>query len=156
MEITVLRPGRISRCATLGGMWDADLIRERISRLAQEDPALQRFGARRHRYAFGPVLAEREVREYEERHSFRFPAAYRDFLLTVGNGGAGPYYGLFRHDGSEANWLPRRGPARIEPGSLARPFPHVGSFQLPEAIAPCPVHPHAPYDVTPAGGTARS
>jgi hypothetical protein len=122
-------------------MWDADLIRDRISQLAQEDSGHKRFGARRHCYTFGPVLAEEEVRAYEERHGFRFPPAYRDFLLTVGDGGAGPYYGLFRHDGSEANCTPRRDPAQIEPGSLAKPFPHTRSFQLPEVIASCPVHP---------------
>lgn len=37
---------------------------------------------------------ERTLASYEERHSFRLPEEYRDFLLTMGDGPAGPAYGL--------------------------------------------------------------
>jgi hypothetical protein len=145
-EGELIRRVQIPRRAKLESMWDADLIRDRIRWLAREDPGLKRFGAKRHRYHLGLALTEDIIRGYEERHDFRFPAAYRDFLLTVGDGGAGPCYGLFHYDGSEANWAPRRIAAEIEPGSLAKPFPHTGSFQLPESVSPCPIHPCAHDD----------
>ena len=38
--------------------------------------------------------AEETVQKYEEQQGVRLPEEYRDFLLSVWNGGAGPYYGL--------------------------------------------------------------
>lgn len=46
-------------------------------------------------FELSPVIAEDRVREFEQSHSIRLPSEYRDFLVQIGNGGAGPYYGLF-------------------------------------------------------------
>jgi hypothetical protein len=47
--------------------------------------------------SLGPVLPEREVAAFENRHSVTLPDGYRRFLREVGNGGDGPpYYGLAR------------------------------------------------------------
>jgi SMI1 / KNR4 family (SUKH-1) len=127
-------------------VWDAGHIRRRIRELAGEDPGLKRFGASRHRYRLGPTLTETAVRRFEAMHEISFPPSYRTFLLEVGDGGAGPYYGLFRHDGSEENWKPRRLPCQYEPGSLARPFPHISGFSIPDPVPPCAVHPSAAAD----------
>jgi hypothetical protein len=40
-------------------------------------------------------LAEGDVLAFERGHNVRLPTEYRHFLTAVGNGGAGPYYGIF-------------------------------------------------------------
>ena len=73
-----------------------DFIRKAVAALARRDRELMHFGASRHRYRFNPPLAEREVTAFEQRHGIRLPQDYRGFLIEVGNGGAGPHYGVFR------------------------------------------------------------
>lgn len=69
-------------------------VRESLRALADADPRFTRFGAAAHRYQPRPVLSERRVAELESSAGLRLPEDYRDFLLEVGDGGAGPYYGL--------------------------------------------------------------
>src|SRR5215468_9209330 len=71
-------------------------VRNAIEALKQRDSAFELFGAAWHRYQLNPRLSELEVTEFENRHGIRLPEAYRDFVLNVGDGGAGPYYGVFR------------------------------------------------------------
>ena len=46
-------------------------------------------------FEWNPVIAEDRVEAFERCHSIRLPSEYRDFLTQIGNGGAGPYYGIF-------------------------------------------------------------
>src|SRR5215470_8995398 len=71
-------------------------IRNAIEALRERDSTFQLFGALRHRYELNPQLNELEVAEFEQQRSIRLPEAYRHFVLNVGDGGAGPYYGVFR------------------------------------------------------------
>lgn len=52
------------------------------------------FGAQTHGYVLQPPLSDEEVAQFERENRVALPAAYRDFLLKAGNGGAGPAYGL--------------------------------------------------------------
>ena len=65
-----------------------------LARLRELDPDLQQFGALDHEYRLRPVLSEQEIEAFEQEHGLALPADYRQFLSHVGNGGAGPYYGL--------------------------------------------------------------
>lgn len=46
-------------------------------------------------YELNPVIAEDRVELFEHAYLIRLPSEYRDFLVQIGNGGAGPYYGIF-------------------------------------------------------------
>jgi hypothetical protein len=104
-------------------VWHVDHICARLAAMAEADPECQKFGARRHHYMLGPVLAEAEVIAFEERHRVILPQAYRSFLTAVGDGGAGPDYGLFPLE--KAGALTTAMEEREMPDFLATPFPHT-------------------------------
>jgi len=95
--------------------WNQNEIRARLMVLAGDDPS------RHHgRYELGPVLSKEQVRRFEQRYGVTLPESYRSFVTTVGDGGAGPYNGLWSLSRAygpedEAWW----------PGFLATPFPHT-------------------------------
>ena len=69
-------------------------IKAKLAELKQRDNGLRVFGATTHQYGLNRVIAENTLDSFERTHDIRLPEGYRDFLLTIGNGGAGPYYGL--------------------------------------------------------------
>ncbi|WP_328944949.1 SMI1/KNR4 family protein [Streptomyces sp. NBC_00250] len=74
--------------------WDETEVRARIRQLSARDPECARFGSGMHRYELRPALPEAEIRAFEEEHGIRLPPDYRDFVAGVGDGPAGPAYGL--------------------------------------------------------------
>jgi hypothetical protein len=75
------------------------------------------------------------VRDFEELHRVRLPPDYRDFLLSIGNGGAGPYYGVFKlgemDDGFDYKaWRENDGFI----GVLSEPFPHTNPWNDPSGM----------------------
>ncbi|MEV0404920.1 HEAT repeat domain-containing protein [Actinoallomurus sp. NPDC050550] len=76
------------------------------------------FGEEQHRFRLGPPLTAAAVRRFETEHQIALPRGYRDFLMMLGHGGAGPYYGLL----PLGSWrYSVRGD--LPSGHLARPFP---------------------------------
>lgn len=73
-------------------------LTEAVHHVATHDEALEQFGARVHRYAFGEKLTKERVAEIEREHGCKLPADYAGFLTRVGGHGAGPYYGLLPLD----------------------------------------------------------
>lgn len=108
-------------------IFDSNVLRQKLSALRARDLDLAVFGASSHRYELHPPLSEREVRVFEERHCVVLPDDYRAFIMTLGNGGAGPSYGVFRlgeMDGGE-------GYDKWSVGDLAARFPHETAWNLP-------------------------
>lgn len=68
-------------------------VREAVAALAAADPAHRRFGAAQHRYALGPAMTEAALVAVEADLG-ALPEDLRAFVLEVGDGGAGPGYGL--------------------------------------------------------------
>jgi hypothetical protein len=71
------------------------LLRE----LRDLDPHRRVFGSRPHGgwghdYRFNPCLSETDITTFETQYSLVLPEEYRQFLLRLGNGGAGPNYGI--------------------------------------------------------------
>jgi len=100
-----------------------------IDRLRTANPPPDVFGARHHRFVLNIPLPEPEVAAFEMAHRIRLPDEYRRFLVDVGNGGAGPYYGLFklgeRMDLRDlCSWTENDGVV----GVPAEPFPHSGAW----------------------------
>lgn len=73
---------------------DAPKIVDRLRFLRETDRDLAVFGANGHKYELRPRIDEGKVVEFEHRYSVCIPGEYRRFLIDVGNGGAGPYYGI--------------------------------------------------------------
>lgn len=78
-------------------------IRETVLRLVDElralDPRRRVFGAAKsgssgHDYRFDDRLSIADVRAFEGKHGVALPADYREFVTEVGDGGAGPHYGI--------------------------------------------------------------
>jgi hypothetical protein len=65
-----------------------------LRRLRAADTRFRVFGSKHHHYRLGPTLRERELAAFESENRIRLPNDYRRFLAVVGNGGAGPFYGL--------------------------------------------------------------
>jgi hypothetical protein len=104
-------------------------IRATVDRIRASPHSGRVFGASLHRFEFNPVLTEDGVSCFESRFRVRLPTEYRRFLTEVGNGGAGPCYGLFPvgmvNEGDDhvpwerADWLV---------GDPSLPFPHTGEW----------------------------
>lgn len=71
-------------------------IKAKLAELQELDPAYKVFGSSSHRYRPGPALTASELAECESNLGVQLPAEYRDFVMQVGNGGVGPFYGLFQ------------------------------------------------------------
>ena len=78
------------------GMIDAEFINRSLALLRGRDPESSLFGAIGRRYRLNPTLAESHVQAFERHHGIHLPDDYRCFITTAGNGGAGPYCGVFR------------------------------------------------------------
>jgi hypothetical protein len=99
--------------------FDTPAIRDALQRLRIAAP--ESFGANGHHFTLNPPLVETEVLAFERQHVITLPAAYRRFLIELGNGGAGPYYGvnpLGAMDGAFGGVAPWGGFV----GLLAEPF----------------------------------
>lgn len=104
-------------------------IRDALAALRHSPRPLEVFGSQTHRFHTHPPLTEEVVRGFERAHRVTLPADYRGFLIHVGNGGAGPAYGLFKlgemDDGfGHKPWTENGGFV----GSLSQPFPHTGPW----------------------------
>ena len=108
---------------------DFTAIRDDLWRLRESAVSLQVFGSQSHGFRTHPPLSEEAVREFEARHRITLPPEYRGFLIHVGNGGAGPAYGLFKlgemDDGfGHKPWTENDGFVVV----LSQPFPHTGPW----------------------------
>lgn len=73
-----------------------DRIKKKLKQVKKIDPDYEEFGSVSHQYKLNPPATEIEVKTFENKIGARLPTGYRAFLLAVGNGGCGPYYGLYK------------------------------------------------------------
>jgi hypothetical protein len=106
------------------GVLDASLVYEALRRLSAARPAV--FGANAHHWMQNEVLFKHEVVAFEQLHRVSLPFDYRHFLTNIGDGGVGPFYGVFplgQMDDTGSNPLKpwREGDGFV--GILSEPFP---------------------------------
>lgn len=73
-------------------------LKSKVFYLSQLDKNCEFFGSESHKYKFKPCLSKLDIQDFEEKYQIELPDDYRNFLLEIGNGGAGPGYGLLGID----------------------------------------------------------
>ncbi|MBS5166073.1 MAG: SMI1/KNR4 family protein [Butyricicoccus sp.] len=76
----------------------AAYLRDLVQKASLADPERKVFGADTHQYELNPVLSLEEVQAYQEKYHVVLPSEYVFLITQVGNGGAGPYYGIYPLD----------------------------------------------------------
>lgn len=103
-------------------------LQAKLIQLRLRDPGYQIFGSASHQYQLNPCITEQRLCDIESAYQIGLPPDYRTFLHVLGNGGAGPDYGVFPIEQSLEKSLDD---ARL----LAAPFPHTSAWNLdPEAV----------------------
>jgi hypothetical protein len=100
-----------------------DILIQDLERVRASGTKFGVFGEEGHNYELHPPLSNEEVSEFEVEHGVRLPEDYRQFLTRVGNGGAGPHYGLFKLGEIDDGF--GYGPWDDFIGQLSSPFPHT-------------------------------
>lgn len=102
------------------------VVHARLQELAKKDRRRKVFGAGSHNYRLNPPIDAEIVATFESQHGILLPEDYRRFLTEFGNGGAGPFYGLFPFGGDD------NGPWAVAGlvGDVGQPFPHTESWNL--------------------------
>lgn len=66
-----------------------------LAQAGEKDADRERFGAHGHQYRLAAPVGEDKIQAFELQYGVRLPEEYRNFLLLAGDGGAGPYCGLY-------------------------------------------------------------
>ncbi|SDC02050.1 SMI1/KNR4 family protein [Niabella drilacis] len=69
-------------------------IKEKLTILKDSDPQRTIFGSSKHQYKLNTCLPIEQVRQFEATHNIQLPEEFITFYTTIGNSGAGPFYGL--------------------------------------------------------------
>src|SRR3954471_3790250 len=115
----------------MAGTLDRDDVLRRLADLDRRDRRRRVFGASAHDYKLDPPLPVAVIEAFEGRYGLSLPEDYRHFITEIGNGGAGPYYGVlpFGKDDDDRDWADDG-----LVGDLSQPFPHVTAWNLPESF----------------------
>jgi len=114
--------------------FERDAIIEGLAALDRKDPQRRLFGSQVHEYRLNPPLRAAVIQAFEKKRLISLPEDYGYFIGAVGNGGAGPYYGLFPfgdHDNGDDSCKWEDG---YLIGDLAQPFPHTQDWNLPKSF----------------------
>ncbi len=103
-------------------------IKKKLRELKRLDKDYSVFGAEKHKYKLNPLLNEKTIEQFEEEFNIRLPEGYRSFLKELGNGGAGPYYGLEPLENGRYADLDYKPPKDLINPAL--PFVHTEAWNL--------------------------
>lgn len=108
-------------------------IRDDLARCRNAKRQPKVFGSDSHGFNVFPPLKASDVLLFENRHKIKLPGSYKRFITEIGNGGAGPYYGIFKLGEMDdcfdhKPWKENNGFV----GILSEPFPHTDAWnELP-------------------------
>lgn|GEM_PF-951979 len=109
-------------------------IRVKLDQLSNTDAKRELFGAATHQYRLNPVLRTEQVRTFETEHQVQLPEDYVAFLTLIGDGGAGPFYGLRPLETTRICFFDHTGQEDHQYFDLARPFPHTRKWNMEAAL----------------------
>jgi hypothetical protein len=106
---------------------DREAFAARLALLLKRQPDV--FGASSHMFELNERLPDLILSKFERKHSISLPDGYRWFLSRIGNGGAGPFHGVFAlgevDDGHDTiTWTEGDGFV----GCLRELFPHTTAW----------------------------
>lgn len=106
-------------------------ILEKLDKLRSIDAKFKVFGSEYHKYHLNPPISEKKIIQFERKYKITLPIEYKTFLMEIGNGGAGPYYGVFplgKYD--DGAWI--EGQSLV--GILSKPFPYSSDWNKPPRL----------------------
>lgn len=80
-----------------------DRIKNKLNQAMRKDTAFSVFGASSHQYKVNERLTAKELADWQAHNQVTLPEPYAQFLTKVGNGGAGPYYGIYPIEKAASN-----------------------------------------------------
>lgn len=86
-------------------MLDVPRIKSILKRASWMDMDYSLFGSHRHAHLFRPPLPMEDLDTWEDLMELQLPQDYRTYLTCLGNGGAGPSYGLKPFQCPLYDWL---------------------------------------------------
>jgi hypothetical protein len=111
-------------------MEQLDRIKNKLKELRTLDHNLELFGADTHEYKLNTILTIDQVAQFEKDHDVDLPKAYVSFLTILGNGGAGPFYGLNTLEDSRINFFDTTETAKHQYFDLSKSFPHTEPWNV--------------------------
>lgn len=69
-------------------------ILAKIEQIKELDSYFNVFGSQEHKYRLNQTISIDKIHEFERKYDIKLPREYVDFVTILGNGGAGPFYGL--------------------------------------------------------------
>ncbi|AUI88068.1 hypothetical protein BS333_16990 [Vibrio azureus] len=78
-------------------MYEEQIIRikQKLKKAYSVDSDFKVFGASSHKYCVKDPISNSKIEEFESTYRVTLPLCYKEFMLNVGNGGAGPYFGIY-------------------------------------------------------------
>ncbi|QXC60966.1 SMI1/KNR4 family protein [Aquihabitans sp. G128] len=111
---------------------DLGQVRDRIDRMVAFGKTAAIFGFEGHHLHLRPPLPLEVLHQAEQAGGYRLPEPYRQFLIEIADGGAGPGYGLFPF-GTSGDTAEDTRPWGPDVGDPARPFLHERLWNLSDA-----------------------
>lgn len=103
-------------------------IKTKLKELKRLDKGFTLFGTSKHQYRLNPTLPLQTIQQFEQAHSVRLPGEYVHFLTELGNGGAGPFYGLEPFENVLFDDLDYKRPNSLL--NPSKPFTHTEPWNL--------------------------
>jgi hypothetical protein len=72
-----------------------DVIKNKLNQAKRKDTDFSEFGASSHQYRVNEKLSAKKLADWQTHNQVTLPEPFAQFLTKVGNGGAGPYYGIY-------------------------------------------------------------
>lgn len=127
-------------------MQQLNRIWSKLDQLRKTDIKREVWGAGTHQYRMNPALRPEQVQKFETKYGVQLPEEYSAFLTTIGDGGAGPFYGLRPLEMSSICFFDHTEQAAHQYFDLTKPFPHTEKWNMEEELVELDARLEAAYE----------